>query len=125
MENEYRRIESVELDYSKEYREYSKCWKLLWLPWFLAIPLEVVVGVPLCQLFNSDVPAVAIFVIVAIAFLFGGHRLSGWRCPRCNNSFHGTMHYFNMTTRKCLNCGLSLRSRVVRPSQAARKSGQK
>lgn len=63
----------------------------------------------------SDVPmSCGMLVFVASTGVLGCAPLiflgvSNLRCPRCGNYFHQGPKYRNDFTRKCLNCGLSLR----------------
>jgi hypothetical protein len=76
---------------------------LIWIVVVLAARL--IFGTPM----TGGVP-----VFLAITGLLGLVPLifigvSDLRCPRCANYFHQGPKYRNDFTRKCLNCGLSLR----------------
>jgi len=65
----------------------------------------MVFGVPLSNIFNSEIPAVVIALMWMTAFAIAGWRTTYWRCPRCKKSFFAKW-YINQFARKCVHCGL-------------------
>lgn len=68
----------------------------------------------------NDVAIVPFVLVWVIGFVVAATRTAFARCPRCGKYFHsthGTPTFWNLLARKCMQCGLPLRTgRVIYPS---------
>lgn len=68
----------------------------------------MMIGIPLSNALKSNVPSIAIALIVTATFVVFSTRVGMFRCPHCGERFTirkvGWIRYSNPLTSECLNC---------------------
>ena len=95
---------------SPAWKRYQFWRRLFWLVFFGSPVFFIGIGIPLMELFESEVPGYPVAFVVMAAFAWTGYEVGSFRCPRCGEYFHscywGGLPYRNPLARRCLNCGL-------------------
>jgi hypothetical protein len=90
----------------------------LWL-WFFLLTYVPAIWM-LRTTIHSDIVVAVFLLIWVVGSVEFTARTAFSRCPRCGHYFHSpdtTPSFWNLVTRKCMQCGLSLRAdRVIYPS---------
>jgi hypothetical protein len=87
--------------------------------WFFVLSYVPVVWI-VRRAIASELALASIVLAWTVAVVRYAGRTANSKCPRCGNLFHstpGASSWFNLLTRKCIQCGLSLKTdRVIYPS---------
>jgi hypothetical protein len=87
-----------------DYRARRAWFLLAFVSW---MPLGVFVAFPLYRRFESSTPIYVVGAIGMAFFLITGLRLYAFRCPRCHRPFFHRLLFYNVLSRRCMQCGLA------------------
>jgi len=97
-------VNAEPLEYGRELRRLRWRRRLFWVALVLPLPASCAAG----RWTASDSVSMAVFLILAGAWVLSGIVARFSRCPRCSKSFYTREGRMDFVTRGCLNCGLSL-----------------
>jgi hypothetical protein len=87
--------------------------------WFFVLSYVPVIWI-VRRAVASELALAPIVLAWTVAVVRYARRTASSKCPRCGNRFHsatGASSFFNLLARKCMQCGLSLKTgRVIYPS---------
>jgi len=92
--------------YEEQWKSYRRRSRLSWLVFLTYIPGVLIIGVPLRDIFSSDIPVYVVAGLWILALIVIGNYAIAWRCPRCGEPFFKGSWYYNSFARRCVHCKL-------------------
>jgi hypothetical protein len=97
-------------EYAKDWEEYRRLRRNIFLIWLLYIPAVGAFGLIVDYLFKTFAPAFILALAWGLWFIIANFSFAQFSCPRCGQYFAGGPGKWRVPlwifTRKCRYCGL-------------------